>query len=287
MIYTKGDNLNRKQDDTSQKIGMHVTHESPGECPLKDSDDKFGEAHYFYHKMADEYHEPQNFRYCLNAFLSALKSVTDRVRVDLERVGQAKWMKVHKARLIHDDPVLKRFFTGRNIVVHQKEIARGSHVEIGIFRFQKLKLAMMADVVHDRSSAELIQSLQASEFGQSILDPEHSAFWEQFGVKRTYLFPELSVDEDAYTASARALVRISRLMEEAHKLLDRSFGEFDESEIDSLDIVGKFNVLLESDLDPEAPQRWGWADPMDVSDWLGSVGDVDRDEQAPPGGEAP
>ena len=46
------------------------------ECPLAQSDDKFYEAHYFIGRMMDDYHDPAAFRYNLNAFLQALRSVT-------------------------------------------------------------------------------------------------------------------------------------------------------------------------------------------------------------------
>lgn len=229
------------------------------ECPLAASDDKFGEAHYFLHQMAVEYHEPAKFRYCLNAYLSSLKSVIERVRSDLERSGKAQWMKQNKDALVYSDPVLKSFFKGRDIVVHRKEISEGSRVDTGIFRGRKMKLIVYSDVKHDRSSYDLLRHLQNSEYGGMILDAEHAAFWEQLGVRRTYNIPVLSSEEDAFTASARALVRISRLMQSAHEQVGHTFEEWSEEAVGET-LVSEINLLLETDLDPDAIYRWGWVE---------------------------
>ncbi|MGQ0601714.1 MAG: hypothetical protein ACT4QE_08470 [Anaerolineales bacterium] len=46
------------------------------ECLLGEADNKFQEAHYFIEQMMTEYHKPEPFRFSLNAFLQALRSVT-------------------------------------------------------------------------------------------------------------------------------------------------------------------------------------------------------------------
>src|SRR4051794_4945388 len=101
--------------------------------------DRFTEAHYFIHQMEKTYHEPALFRYNTNAFLSALKSVVEMTRKELEARGQAQWMKDRK-EAIYEDALLSKFSKGRDTVLHQRELVRGSRVYAGLFRWRKPKL---------------------------------------------------------------------------------------------------------------------------------------------------
>ncbi len=60
-------------DETQANDGAPVSHEFV--CPLELTHDKFGEAHFFIGRMLSEYHHPQPFRWNLNAFLQAFRSI--------------------------------------------------------------------------------------------------------------------------------------------------------------------------------------------------------------------
>jgi hypothetical protein len=227
------------------------------DCPLRDSEDKFGEAHYFLHRMETEYHTPTKFRYCINAYLAALKVVVSRVRIDMERAGESQWLKANKEAFIQGDEVLGRFFKGRDIVLHQRDIARGSAVQYGLFRFNKMKLVHEIDIPHDTPSATILDRAKFI-YIDHLLDEEHSEIGMQIGVKRTYRFKELSDTDDAYTASCRALARMSRLLGAAHNHLGLKFDVVDDAELDRLNPVERFNLFQETDVDPDLVYQWEW-----------------------------
>ena len=57
-------------------------HKSP--CPIPSAHDRLNEAHYFLHQMKAAYHQPEPFRYNLHAFIQAIESIFDMLRVDIE-----------------------------------------------------------------------------------------------------------------------------------------------------------------------------------------------------------
>jgi len=227
------------------------------DCPLRNSEDKFGEADYFLHLMEKEYHKPIEFRYCLNAFLAALKAVAERVRVDMERAGKVQWYKANKDNFLQGDEVLSRFAKGRDIVLHLRDIARGSTVQYGLFRFNKLRMASEREIPHDMPSEMILDQAKSMYIG-SVLDEEHSEIGMQVGVKRTYRFKELTDTEDAFTASRRAWVRMGRMISSAHGQVGSEFHVIDDAELDTLKPVERFNLLQETDLDPDLVYKWGW-----------------------------
>ena len=65
-------------------------------CPIPTTHDKFREAHYFISRIFDEFHEPAPFRWNLNAFLQALRSVPEMTRAELgQRPGFEQWWEAH------------------------------------------------------------------------------------------------------------------------------------------------------------------------------------------------
>jgi len=227
-------------------------------CPIPMSHDRFNEAHYFLHRMEQTYHEPRPFRYNLNAFVSAHRAVHEMLRVELEAKGEIAWWR-DRRREFADDDVLSRFAVGRNIVLHQRAILEGSQVGIGVFRGRTLKLAVMHDLQTDETSAALLLRMVPRILGGAgVLDEEHSAVGEQLGVQRLYFVKDLSQDEDVLRASRRALARTSGAVAEAHN----RFGGQHEPTLEDTVLDGasieSINVLLETDLDPTAPTRWGW-----------------------------
>lgn len=225
-------------------------------CPLPDSHGRFHEAHYFLHKIEEHYHEPQLFRFYLNAFIAALRAVHELLGREIERHGHVQWWKKHKQEFIDDD-VLSRFARGRNVSLHQRAILRGSRVTMGVFRGRRLKLAMTSEVQSDESSAALLRRMAPLAY-QMFLDEEHSAIGEQLGVQRLYFVSELSDEEDALRACRRALARTTRALSEAHNRLGATQEPTTDEDVLNADELEAITVLLESDIDPDAPVRWRW-----------------------------
>lgn len=96
--------------------------------------------HWFLHQMIGNYHTPLTFRFSANAFLSALKSVVDLLRLDLERTGENEWRQ-RRFEEMRSDRVLEAFSRGRNIVLHQRPLVQSSRVEVGLFKYKRQKIA--------------------------------------------------------------------------------------------------------------------------------------------------
>ena len=230
-------------------------------CPVPLAHDRLDEAHYFLHRMTEKatYHRPNFFRYNTNAFLSALKAVDDMLLGEMKRVGQSAWLQKRRDEL-RTDPVLSRFRKGRNIVIHERAIVEASQIRTGLFRWNILKNAIEQEVRHDWSSDEILERIVKPHFIGWLLDEEHSEIGMQLGVYRLYLVKELSDTEDAVAASWRALARMSALVSAAHQLLGSEWPSYEErgnqAELHDAEAVC---LLLESDLDPEAIERWGWS----------------------------
>ena len=201
--------------------------------------------------MAAEYHDPHAFRYNLNAFIQALRNVTFILQAEKEKPdGFAKWYENARDRLKADDR-LKRFVNARNLIVKRQMLESSSELKVGIFRGRRYKLGVGGDVIHYRSSHEILKTAQAFFVG-NMIDEGHSALWEQLGVFREWRVQELGQGEVVSTC-CEALSSIARLVEEANSIWGYDFNaSFDEPN------VADIQVLLESDVDPSLPMKWGW-----------------------------
>lgn len=233
-------------------------------CPLPHAHDRFTEAHYFLHQLEKNYHDPALFRFHLHAFIAALRAVHELLQKELERAGQVAWWKERK-REFADDLVLARFAHGRNISLHQRAIVKGSRIAVGLFRGRKLKLTTQMHVESDETSQSLLLRMVPLHTG-FLIDEEHAAFGEQIGVERLYFVQELSEEEDVLRACFRALARTSGALAEAHNRLGAEHRPAKDAEVLDERRLGEVTVLLESDIDPEAPYRWGWIDPPNAGD---------------------
>lgn len=229
------------------------------ECPLEESHDRLIEASYFLHQLVEEYHSPAPFRYNGNAFLSALKSTTEMLRMDLERNKKVQWYKENK-RDLSSDPVLSRFMVGRNIVLHQRPLLRGSKLQAGLFRGNKLKLALDLDVRHDRTTPDIMENELKPLYTGFLIDEDHSAIGEQLGIRRHYYVSELDDSHDVLTASYFAFGRMTRFVAKAHDAIGLKATGLTDEMMENWNPVHSASLVLEGDLDPDAYQRWGWVD---------------------------
>ncbi len=220
------------------------------ECPLSETDDKFRESHYFIERMMIEYHNAMAFRYNLNAFLQALRSVTFVLQKELSHWdGFREWYPARQ-QTMKDDPLLRSFADGRTIVVHQRSLEMNSSAKIGIFRWQTLKLAIGIDVPINVPSQHLLQNITPE---LKLIDPEHSAIGEQYGIRREWCAPELG-DANVITLCDLAWVKIGQILSDAHDFA----GWHSMPPVEHGHKVEDCAVLLEIDLDPSLPEKWGW-----------------------------
>lgn len=231
----------------------------PG-CPLPLAHDRFDEAHWFLHQMLESYHHPAPFRYNLNAFLSALKAVLSMLRLDLERLGLNEWRRQRFAE-VEQDPLFRRFSRGRDVVVHRGALLNDSRVEMGLFKYYKVKFAFQRDIKTDEPSHLLLARVQELNDTSEPMFVDKKRRWvgEQLGVRRMYYVPRLSPDDDVVTASHAVLLSVGNLLKDAHRKLGMDVDLADYLTLEARD-VERLAILLEMDVDPSLPEKWGWTD---------------------------
>ena len=164
-------------------------------CPLEEADDKFNEVHFFIEQMMLRYHEPEPFRYNLNAFLQALRNVTVLQQQMSKVPNFHSWYEPQQEKM-RSDQLLRRFVESRNIVVKSRNLLFKSKASVGLFRYRKLKLAFDVDVSTAFPSHYVLSDL-VPKLG--LIDDDHSAIGEEYGVKRQWIAPELG-DENVLVA---------------------------------------------------------------------------------------
>lgn len=225
--------------------------EEVDECPLAETHDKLVEADYFIHQMMNEYHDPLPFRFNLNAFLQALRSVTLVLQKEFSsRDGfREKWYPIQQDKM-KADPLLRAFRDGRNIVVKQRSLEINSKAEIGVFRYWKLKGGIVTEVPVHVTSKHLLEDV-APKLGGVL--PEHPFLGEQYGVRRTWYVPELG-DGNVIDLCDLAWTKIREILSEAHSFAGWHVDPLDEHSHRS----DQHEVLLETDLDPSLFEKWRW-----------------------------
>lgn len=213
-------------------------------------DDRYQEAHYFLERMLGEDHNPEPFRWNLNAFVQALRNVTFVLQKALaERPGFENWYAQQREEM-KKEPLLQAFVEGRNIVVKERSLHINSKAALGCFRGTAPKLAFVIDVPARFPSWYILEELAPRT---ELIDPDHSAIGEQYGVQREWFAPELGT-ENVVVLCDRAWVLISAVLQAAHKFVNRTCavpeGHRHRPE--------KVWLLRETDVDPELPKKWGW-----------------------------
>ena len=225
------------------------------DCPIPMAHDRFEEAHYFLHEMLEHYHMPVRFRFSANAFLSALKGVMAMLQTELQPINLSKWLQQERTSIDVSDPLLRAFHKGRDIVLHQRALFNESEVEAGLFRDRRLKLTIGFVVPTDAPTEVLLHSA-IEHFTGKYIDEEHSEIGMEVGVRRWWRDKRLSDELDVVSAAHAAWARTSELVSDAHKQCGYRWDPIPENP--GAHDVNLHNLLTESDLDADAPERWGW-----------------------------
>jgi hypothetical protein len=152
---------------------------------------------------------------------------------------------------MRENETLRRFVAARNIIVKRSSLTAMSTARSGLFRGRRLKIAVGHGLPPFTETLEALEKAEAFTYGL-FLDEEHSAIGEQAGVERTWIVPELGGDEAVGTC-LQALNYMGELVAEVHRM----YGGSAEHEPIAID-MGPVQVLLETDVDPTLPEKWGW-----------------------------
>lgn len=214
-FYQNLKDAERRMAEWQEPRGPHEEQRLAEACPVPGTHDKLEEAHYFLHGLLFAIHHPDEFRWNLNAFLQACRSVLYLSKSELKkRDGFADWWGSANDRL-NKSPVVKRVIDSRNFVVHERMLNQSSHVYAGLFRGRKMKLAFGGEPPNDWYSEALLR-YEAFVWTGVYLDAEHSEIGMQFGVKREWHVTELG-DGDVVKLCGDAYAAVTRLAREAHK----------------------------------------------------------------------
>jgi hypothetical protein len=214
-------------------------------CPLAETDDKYQESHYSLESMMRHYHDPEPFRWNLNAFLQALRSVTFFIQKTLARTADFEAFWATQQESMRADPLLRRFVEGRNVVVKQRKAI------LGVFNYRCLRVGMSFDVpAHVPSRYLLEQHARALE----LIGEMRDALWEEYGVERQWYAPELGEGEILVLCDD-AWMRISRVRLAAHQFMSWHCA-IPEAHHHRPE---KCNLLTETDVNPELAREWGWS----------------------------
>ena len=232
--------------------------ERPQSCddvPLSATSDKLHEAMYFYAKMLETYHEPEVFRFNLNAFIQSQRSIEDVLSSELSSIKLPNWRESYpkaKARL-GASPLLRKFTGLRNFVVHQGMLEAKSRAFVGAMKSRKPKLGFEREVDPFIDSRDLLEHTVrvANDRGLGVIPESHPFIGEEYGVERTWAVSELGPHDvtvycrDSFAAT-QCIVAQAVALAGGWLFLHR------------LPNAGSVRLLTESDVDPTLPEKWGW-----------------------------
>ena len=220
-------------------------------CPLPSTHQRCTEAQYFLEQSLPHYHSPQPFIHNLNAYIQTLRNITFMLQSELShRTDFGAWYDAKRAEMRSLLP-LKRMVEARNTVVKQSSLAAHSKISCGLFRGRRMKLSMTKEI-KPFTDTRVILAATARFVGDIFLGGKHEQVGEQAGVERTWVVDEIG-EHEVIGECITALNYMYVLVDEAHRLCGTESG---------LRLVGydlpTFFVLLESDVDPTLPAKWGW-----------------------------
>jgi len=256
----------RRLDEASQRMvewneprGPREARRRSEQCPIPATHDRLEEAHYFLHRVLVTIHHPDEFRWNLNAFLQACRSVLHLARSELGKKDDfADWWKIANDELDRDQ-VVRRVIDSRNLVVHERMLNQSSHVSTGVFRGSKMKVAIGGELPNDWYSEALLR-YTASVWTGVFLDAEHSSIGEQFGVMREWHVAELG-DGDVADLCDDVYGALSHFAAEAHRFAGVDMPpEVDDPQ--GAHDADSYNLLVETDLDPSLAEKW-WGKQQD------------------------
>ena len=221
------------------------------DCPVPATHQKYQEAEYFLVKLLEHYHDPWEFQFTLNAFIQAFRNITFMLQSEPNKpAGFEEWY-VMKRTKMRENRLLRNFVEARNIIVKQSSLTSKSSAMSGLFRGYRMKLAIQHDLPVFMPTAEALERSKKLAIG-FFLDEAHSAIGEQIGVERTWVVDEIG-ESEVVGLCIEGLNFMGHLIAEVHRLAGV------DAEHKELSVpMERVQILLETDIDPTLPEKWGW-----------------------------
>lgn len=180
----------------------------------------------------------------------------EMVRLDMEKENENAWRNERVGRVLADE-LFSQFNLARNFVIHRGSLIRSSEIEVGLFSYRRMKLAINTELKTDEPSHHLITRIAGSDAAALFVDPERLFIGEQIGLRRVYREPQLSNEHDVLTASDLIFKQLCELVDDCHQHLGVPIDDDAHDCCQSHD-VEEHAILLEMDIDPSLPGKWGW-----------------------------
>jgi hypothetical protein len=178
------------------------------DCPIPGTHHRLHEAHYFLHGILDNYHEPDDMRCNLNAFIQAIRNITFILQAEAgDNPILKSWYEGRREQLAAD-PVLEFFKDTRNYVVKKGNLEPASKVRIRA-RMGSLEMSgPEGEYPLDLASAQLM-ALARHKAPPAMTD---------VGVQRLWRLAE-HPDKELGLLCAEVWEKLNELVQEAHRLL--------------------------------------------------------------------
>ncbi|MGL5263564.1 MAG: hypothetical protein ACRDAI_03170 [Candidatus Rhabdochlamydia sp.] len=207
------------------------------------------EAVCFLQTMIQNYHVPDIFLFNLHATVQAIRNITFVMQSELsEEIGFKEWY-TEKQSEMRENTKLRKLVEARNILTKRKSLERKSSVKTGLFRYEKMKIAIKTPI-HPGIDSISILNLYKQCYG-FLIDEEHSEPWMQLGVEREWIMEELGPEEVVFLCND-IIDYFGNLLKELAQIFECQFNW------QKGPISCRYQLLLESDLDPTLPKKWGW-----------------------------
>lgn len=121
---------------------------------LEPSLDRWHECHWQLHQMERNYHEPDGFRYSLNAFIRAIADVPELITKNLERHESVRRAIKPLLKKLEETNLFKALKARRNFIVHQGMLAVQSKGAVHTLEGDKVKLGFQFRIDPTESSDE-------------------------------------------------------------------------------------------------------------------------------------
>ncbi len=175
-----------------------MAHESPPglETQAPQTVDRIKEATHFLQEMLIHYHEPELFRFSLNAFIQAARNITFVMQAEQNRIPLfANWYS-EKQKDMRETRPLRAFVDARNTIVKRQSLEQKSFIRAGLFVGRKYKLGTTGALSPYRPNSFLMKCVKVC-FTDLFIDKEHSVIGEQLGFQREWKCPMLGNGEVA------------------------------------------------------------------------------------------
>ena len=225
----------------ASRIGKKLQGEAG--CSMPGTHDRIEECRYFFGRMLETYHSPNEFRWNLHAFVQAIKSFVEIGNNESQNapafVGFRKAQETLKAL-----PDWQKLSKLRDEIVHKEPLLASSSVMIGMYRGTKLKMTFRIPIpTHTPSWLAIARSRNETIF----VSPDRGDDGEQIGLEREWRLPRF--DNELAQVCFEILNQCGKVMQAApgHENLT---GVCDGLEIDP------HRMMFEHELFPEVSAAW-------------------------------